>query len=387
MCTLEKLNNICSEYIKNPIFVYKKCNNRLNDSKDTYKERDWLIVMKKLEITKTNESRLDVLDERYAKFRADKCEVIKIINIHTLATTAYVINKYDCIETKYEVGKIVEAHEFDNDKEKVCSSGIHYFKSLEAAYFYELLIKQDGILIKWHDNGQKGAEGKYLNRMKSGKWESWYDNGQLESSGKYENGVQIGEWTNWHDNGNFSLDGKYEEGKKIGKWKRWFDNGIIKSEEEYLKGELSGVSMTWFYSGTKSSEGSYLNGKKTGRWTILFPNSMKVEKEYLNGKLSGKVKLYYDNNIMKEKGEYLNGHKEGRWTSWYRDYRRIKKCEGEYKNGKKTGLWIKWDINGNETVKTDYSVEKCLDENEKNTQVGRKIINYIKRSSRWNPYE
>jgi len=44
--------------------------------------RELIVVMKKLKITKTNETRMIIANVMYVKCRADKLEVIMIININ-----------------------------------------------------------------------------------------------------------------------------------------------------------------------------------------------------------------------------------------------------------------------------------------------------------------
>lgn len=59
---------------------------------DYSNEKMWLVVMEKLEDTKTNESRKDVRNTNRAKFRADKLKVIKIFDMDDIKKTI------DCTE-------------------------------------------------------------------------------------------------------------------------------------------------------------------------------------------------------------------------------------------------------------------------------------------------
>ena len=70
--TLIIIKNICSPYLRNPEYVYKSCE---------YINNVYLIVLKKLPTTKTNETRIDITNTSFAAFRASELEIIMIINI------------------------------------------------------------------------------------------------------------------------------------------------------------------------------------------------------------------------------------------------------------------------------------------------------------------
>ena len=114
-------------------------------------------------------------------------------------------------ETVYEVGKIVYPDTYDHNIENVCSNGIHYFKTIEPAYFYRNPpINYTGIAICWHNNGQKYSEGPMLNGIKNGKWTYWFSDGSINQSGEYVKNRQFGRWRHsdihgktifWYHNG------------------------------------------------------------------------------------------------------------------------------------------------------------------------------------------
>src|SRR5438128_5301429 len=106
------------------MFVFKSCQN------------DYIVVLQKLDDSKTNEHRKDVVDARYAKFRADRLIVVRIYNkcngeeIQTITNSVYSKKTIT-----YTCNEIVEVTDYDEDINKVCSSGIHYFKTEEAAKY------------------------------------------------------------------------------------------------------------------------------------------------------------------------------------------------------------------------------------------------------------
>lgn len=201
---LKRVIDECKEYIKDSSFVYKLCIS--NNDKD--KKRKWMVVMQKLDKTITNEKRDNVHNEDYAKFRANFLKVIKIFNVNdptkirTSIENVYEAEDEKSIKLEYKIGSIVEADNFDVEINNVCSGGIHYFKTLIAAYYY------------------RGVPDAY-----TGVWTGYHANGRVYEEGCYIRGIQMGKWIEYDENGNISEEGKYKNGDKDGTWKILANNG------------------------------------------------------------------------------------------------------------------------------------------------------------------
>ncbi len=176
-----------------------------------------IVTLKLLDDTKNNEKRYGVVDDRHAKFRCDKAKVIDIIEAKTGEPMTEDVSIHD-EEFIYSVGKIVET-DFNTDLNTVCTLGIHYFKTKEAAvsWFYTLGNKNfpDGKWTAWHENGQRRYEGTYKNEMKNGKFIYWYTNGNQQHDGTFKDGKVDGKWTEWYTNGEKRSDVTYKDGEII----------------------------------------------------------------------------------------------------------------------------------------------------------------------------
>jgi isocitrate dehydrogenase kinase/phosphatase len=116
----------CAKYTTNESYVYKICCDILSKKDKT--SRKWLVVMKKIKGTQTNEDRSEVADFNHAKFRANKLKVIKIFNKNNPDLTKQsIINKYDEKKLRYTVGRIVKIDDYDRKIENVCSHGISLY--------------------------------------------------------------------------------------------------------------------------------------------------------------------------------------------------------------------------------------------------------------------
>lgn len=180
---------------------------------------DWIA---KLEILgENNESRV-VVDSNYAKYRTSKARVLKIFKYSN--DKIKVLNKgsVGSIYTqsfRYRVGEVVEAH-FDPNVKKVCGSGIHYYKTLDAARRYRY---QSATLIQIIDGCRRcyDDDGRLLFEMRY-------------NAHKQEHGVE----TRWFDNGKILLECVWNNGVMHGLERRWNFNGTIMYEKLWDRGEL-----------------------------------------------------------------------------------------------------------------------------------------------------
>ena len=235
--------------------------------------RNSIVVLKPLTSTINNEKRSGIVDHFHAKFRCNKVRVMSVMNVKTgeKMNQDRSIFDYNFI---YEAGKIISTN-YDRDINKICSGGIHYFNTKEAALseFYDLTDNNipDGKWTGWHSNGQKKYEHIYKNGEYEGKCTNWYDNGQKAAEELYKNGEYEGKCINWYNNGNKEYERLYKNGEREGKWINWYNNGNKEYEGLYKNGEREGKWTLWCDNGNKEYEGLY----KDGRWIWWYNNGNK----------------------------------------------------------------------------------------------------------------
>ena len=203
--------------------------------------RNSIVTLEPLPNTINNESRNDVANSLHAKFRCNRAKVISIINPTDGKTMEEDISIYD-EDFIYKTGKIVCCPDFDDkDINKVCSDGIHYFKTKETAvsWFYQNTNYsfQNGKRIGWYENGSKQYERSYKKGKRDGTWTWWYESGSKESEGSYKDGKEDGTWTWWYESGSKESEGSYKDGKRYGTWTWWYEDGSKQSEESYKNGK------------------------------------------------------------------------------------------------------------------------------------------------------
>jgi antitoxin component YwqK of YwqJK toxin-antitoxin module len=148
-----------------------------------------------LKITgKTNEMR-DIVDPNHAKFRAASAYVVDIEDFKTNKKMTEDISIHDSTFV-YKVGEEVKVDEFDEDINEVCTSGIHYFKTREAAESWFLNrnplhrdLYKDGLYRQWYSNGRLEIESTYKDRKLNGLHRQWTFSGQLWAELNYKDGI------------------------------------------------------------------------------------------------------------------------------------------------------------------------------------------------------
>ena len=110
----------------------------------------------------TNLKRGNVIDSNHAKFRCNKALVMGIYDKFTEEKVEVVGSDYDR-SFKYEVKRIMEEPEYDNNVDIVCSKGIHFYLTKETAFFHGFdTSKYSGRYKSWHENGNLSEVCTYL---------------------------------------------------------------------------------------------------------------------------------------------------------------------------------------------------------------------------------
>ena len=275
----------------NPDIVFKSC-------------KDWIVVMKKNPDTETNELR-SVVNEMYAKYRANKLRVIKIFNkLNPTATVSHVSsNAYEKKSITYRVGQCVYVKEvdFDTDMNNVCSTGIHYFKSVEAAFYFELPKKYTGPYYKWSSDGDNVAEGYYENDLKTGSWISYYSDRHVKEEGQYENDLKTGLWTYYYSDGNIFKQGHYLGGLQNDKWVYSYNCGTKQQECTFVTGLMQGkCNMYW--------SPTFTGGKEILCASGTMRAGVKVSSSWLYYSYDGSEIIYIKSQNVDDQQDNLQDH-------------------------------------------------------------------------------
>ena len=161
---------------------------------------EYIVELKRLPDTITNEARNDVVDRNYAKFRGNKFLVHSIKHKITNERISEIENTEFPDKIKYIVSKEIST-EFCENLNEICAKGIHFFNSFDAAYYYIDNIK-NGIYKEWHDDGRQSKICNYKDGELHGEYKQWNYNGLLIINCNFKDGLLNGECKELYDSGN-----------------------------------------------------------------------------------------------------------------------------------------------------------------------------------------
>jgi len=200
---MDKVKAIYSDFIENDNHVYL--------SKD-----DYVIVLKKLEDTVTNENDWRFVDKNHAWCTGDKLEIVKIFHKLNPEESLQLLDSYvvgEIIKTKY-VKTIEQAFytNFDPIKNKYtgiissysndgaliiqneyaggeCIKKITYYTNVESKIRNAKAKEEDyktGYVIDYYPNGKKECEGAYVNGIRSGRFVYYNSDGSIDIIRDYD---------------------------------------------------------------------------------------------------------------------------------------------------------------------------------------------------------
>lgn len=171
---LISLKEHCKQYLNNPTIVFKSC---------VYRRHSFIIVLQRIAGTITNEKRDDVLKPNSAKFRGNMFLVLDIIDKFKHKSINLIFTWFEGKQFFYVKGRVSSIFKYtENDFtgeycDRVCFKGIHFFKSIERAFYHDLPNVENGDYWSFYDNGFPMAKYTYENNKIIGKVKMWNYNG------------------------------------------------------------------------------------------------------------------------------------------------------------------------------------------------------------------
>jgi antitoxin component YwqK of YwqJK toxin-antitoxin module len=246
-----------------------------------------------------------------------KSRLKKIFGIAALLVVVFLFFVYVILQPqKYKIDEVV----FNND--------IAYLKhdmsllngKVTDSLYDGLFVngRKEGLIRKWHRNGQLKHEVNYVNGQEEGLERNWYDNGQLKHENNYVNGVREG----------FS--------------RQWFENGQLKEEGNFKNNRYHGNWAFYHKNGNKHAIGAFNESDGKGKGSTGIPNTNREGIWY----------LWYDNGQLEQEGKYVTGKREGLSSQWHENGQLD--LRGSFVNGKQEGLWPQWNEKGNLVMEHNF---------------------------------
>lgn len=177
----------------------------------------------------------------------------------------------------FEHGQPVDTFTYFYSKDKVKALVIHREGSKSA--FTTLYFK----------NGNKKAEGKYLNQKRDSIWRFYDKSGDMVSMKGYEKGKEDGLSRYYYDSGQLLKKTIYENGRPQGREVIFYRDSTKEKVQHYHNGKLHGDFTVFYPTGDTMTDGAYSSDYRTGKWRYFNNKGVLTEvRVYKKGELISK---------------------------------------------------------------------------------------------------
>ena len=194
--------------------------------------------------------------------------------------------------------------------------------------------KKQGHWITKYPNGNILYEGFFRDDNPVGELRRYYEDQSINSVMVFSNNGKEAEATIYYPDGSLAATGKYLDRMKAGKWKFYSSTipGYLINEEEYSGNLKNGLSIKYYTDSTIAEKITFRNDIKEGEWTQYYSSGkMFLRSNYTGGMLNGKFEVWYENGRPEITGTYKNNLREGKWIIYNEDG--TKKYELNYTGG------------------------------------------------------
>ncbi|HBE42512.1 MAG TPA: hypothetical protein DDW27_15185 [Bacteroidales bacterium] len=215
--------------------------------------------------------------------------------------------------------------------------------------------RKQGHWIARYPNGNILYEGFFKDNYPVGELKRYYNDQSINSVMIFSGDGKESDATIYYPDGSIAARGKYVNRMKEGKWKFYSSTipGYLLNEEEYSKNLRHGLSVKFYTDSTIAEKITYKNDRKEGEWIQYYASgNMFLRSVYSGGYLNGKFEVWFENGIPEITGFYKNNLREGKWTIFNED--------GTIK------YVLNYTLGMTKDRKMDLDAEKIIDNLEKN---------------------
>jgi antitoxin component YwqK of YwqJK toxin-antitoxin module len=185
----------------------------------------------------------------------------------------------------YPNGNLMYKGFFENDLPK--GMLIRYFENGKKKAVMEFSDNgKSAYSILFYMNGERAAEGKYVETLKDSTWKYYsYYTRTLSYVENYKSGLKQGPSMKYYDNGQVAEIINWEANMKQGKWFQYFEDGSLRLSSAYLNNEMDGPYKIFTSPGKLAIDGNYKAGEMDGTWLFYDEQGTReFELIYDNGK-------------------------------------------------------------------------------------------------------
>ena len=191
-------------------------------------------------------------------------------------------------------------------------------------------------------------QGRFINDLEDGLWVKYHDNGQVRELAQYQEGKLSGCRISINKKGKLNEQEFFLNGKYHGVQLYFHETSKKKLEVNYVDGIKEGYFISYYKNGKMQEHVYYMNDQKNGRATWYFDTEqVSMQYEYDKGMIIDTAYAYYKTGKLKTTYVYENNKLNGEKTTYYPSG--LIKEKGSFKDDVKHGVWCSYDSIGYET--------------------------------------
>lgn len=149
--------------------------------------------------------------------------------------------------------------------------------------------------VSYFPNGEKLAEGTYINKQKDGLWLFYDGYGHVISRDVFKNGYKHGICKSYFQDGKILEYSEFSNGKRTGKWIVYYSDSVPRYSVNIVNDVLEGIAIYYYPNGVTYEIGKYKAGNRDGEWKMFDDQGKPILNAiYDNGKMISKTVFQKD---------------------------------------------------------------------------------------------
>jgi antitoxin component YwqK of YwqJK toxin-antitoxin module len=175
--------------------------------------------------------------------------------------------------------------------------------------------KKQGWWKKFYPDGTIMYKGFFVNNSPRGTFERYFENGKRKAVMHFSDDGKSVYAKLFYMNGERAAEGKYVETLKDSTWNYYsYYSQTLSLVENYHAGQKNGPSMKYYDNGSVAEIIDWESDIKQGKWLQYFEDgSLRLSCSYLNDKTDGPYKVYTAPDHLAIDGKYTLGNMDGKW--------------------------------------------------------------------------
>ena len=179
--------------------------------------------------------------------------------------------------------------------------------------------ERHGLWEKQYPNGKMMYKGHFEHGTPVGEWKRYHGGGQIKAIIYYSEKSDSAFTQLYSKQGEKIAEGNYINQQKAGRW-TYFSGEEVIVEEHFSGGQKHGLSRKYYDSGELLETTEWKHGKREGDYEVFYKNGKPfMQCKFSNDQRNGLCLSYFENERIEMKAYYKNSLRHGHWKFYNQD--------------------------------------------------------------------